>query len=124
MEITKEMVEGTATRLKLRQLTGGKVCTVPWEPKLQYRWDDGVACSQDFTVSRLRAKVSSMYGSALATRRMGRNEPSPTRNRTIDLGPPSKRLTRISAAGTSSAVKRPSCSSPVRKSRRPSWPSP
>jgi uncharacterized OB-fold protein len=43
MEITKKMVEGTATRLKLKDLTQGKVCTVKWEPKLQYNWDDGVA---------------------------------------------------------------------------------
>ena len=43
MEITEEMVAGTATRLKLKDLTEGKVCTVKWEPKLQYGWDDGVA---------------------------------------------------------------------------------
>lgn len=43
MEITKEMIKGTATRLKLKEVLKGKVCTVEWEPKLQYRWDDGVA---------------------------------------------------------------------------------
>ena len=43
MEITKEMLEGTATQLKPKELKEGKVCTVAWEPELKYEWDDGVA---------------------------------------------------------------------------------
>ena len=46
MEITKKMLEGTATQIKLKEMTAGKVCTVGWEPKLQYEWDDGVAISR------------------------------------------------------------------------------
>ncbi|MDI7268315.1 MAG: zinc ribbon domain-containing protein [Myxococcota bacterium] len=43
MEITKEMVERTATALKLEDITKRKVLTTPWQPKLQYAWDDGPA---------------------------------------------------------------------------------
>ncbi len=43
MEITKEMVERTATALKLEDITKRKVLTTPWQPKVQYAWDDGPA---------------------------------------------------------------------------------
>lgn len=46
MELTKEMVEGTVTPLKRKDITGGAVISVDWAPKLEYRWDDGVAISR------------------------------------------------------------------------------
>jgi uncharacterized OB-fold protein len=73
MEITKEMVEGTATQLKLKQITGGKVCTVPWEPRLQYRWDDGVAISRylaELKQGRIIARTCKRCGRILVPPRM------------------------------------------------------
>jgi len=43
MEVTKQMVEKTATALKREDVLGGKVITTSWDPKLEYAWDDGVA---------------------------------------------------------------------------------
>ncbi len=43
MEISADMLKGTATGLKHKDLAQGKVLTASWDPNLQYAWDDGVA---------------------------------------------------------------------------------
>lgn len=42
MEVTKQMVEKTATALGRQDVLGGKVITTAWNPRLEYAWDNGV----------------------------------------------------------------------------------
>ncbi|MDI6733327.1 MAG: Zn-ribbon domain-containing OB-fold protein [Planctomycetota bacterium] len=41
--LTKELVARTATGIKLKDITEGKVLSVKWEPNLKYAWDNGPA---------------------------------------------------------------------------------
>lgn len=43
MIVTRQMVEGTATPLKLEHLAKRKVITESWQPDLRYAWDNGPA---------------------------------------------------------------------------------
>ena len=46
MEITNDLLKGTATPLSQKDIAQGKVFSLPWNPKLKYAWDDGVAISR------------------------------------------------------------------------------
>jgi uncharacterized OB-fold protein len=43
MEITADLLKGTATPLGSKDFEKGNALTVAWQPNLQYAWDDGVA---------------------------------------------------------------------------------
>jgi uncharacterized OB-fold protein len=43
MEIREEDLAGTATKIRYDDIKRRKVLSVPWEPKLQYAWDNGPA---------------------------------------------------------------------------------